>query len=209
MWGIKAWVWVQISPCSGGALNSLLEPVENSGKKVSFEIAADAVEGPTHRTELALRQTTKENEVLADAESAKDPLVELEDKDIKEKAESTRVEKGKVAKLRVEKDRVDPTDTPKAKRQSRSESTNTLDPKQGEDGRTSPNSYLRGEASDKNPNEGSNNINHRQRCSKKPNRKLQHLGDPNELEGRQSFINRALTTSTIRMQKNQDPTRKL
>ena len=159
------------------------------GKKVSFKIATDGLEGPTHRTELPLRQRAIENEVPADLDTENDPLGELEDKSIKDKAESTRVEKGKVAKLRVEKDRVDPTDTPKAKRQSRSESTNTLDPKQGEDGRTSPNSYLRGEASDKNPNEGSNNINHRQRCSKKPNRKLQHLGDPNELEGRQSFIN--------------------
>ena len=50
------------------------------GKKVSFEIDRDVVEGLAHRTELALRQTTEENEVTAESKSEKGPYVELEDK---------------------------------------------------------------------------------------------------------------------------------
>ena len=72
-------------------------------KKVSIEIVRDTVEGPAHRTELALRQTTKANEVPAEYDdSAQSPLVELEA--IKEKVESTRVENGKVEKVQVGND---------------------------------------------------------------------------------------------------------
>ena len=43
-------------------LYPFLEPIEKIvGKKVSFEINTDAIEGPTHRIELALRQTPEDN----------------------------------------------------------------------------------------------------------------------------------------------------
>ena len=131
------------------------------GKKVSFKIATDGLEGPTHRTELPLRQRAIENEVPADPDTEEDPLGELEDKAIKYKDESPHVEKGKAAKTRVRNDRVktnkvNPTATLKVKRPSRSDSTKTIDPTYGEDNQTSPNSYIRGKASDKTPDKGSN-----------------------------------------------------
>ena len=98
------------------------------GKKVSFEIDKDAVKGPTHQTELTLRQTTEET-ISAESNSAQGPLVKLEDKAIKDKAESTRVENDKVDKVRVETNRVDLIETPEAKGQSRCESTTTIDSK--------------------------------------------------------------------------------
>ena len=45
------------------------------GKNVSFEIATDNVEGPAHQTEIAIRRTAEENEVPAELESEKGPLV--------------------------------------------------------------------------------------------------------------------------------------
>ena len=110
------------------------------GKKVSFEITTDGIEGSAHRIELALRQRAEENEVSADPDSENDPLDELEDKAINDKDESTRVEKGKVSKTRVGNDRVNPTDTPKAKGQSRNESTKTIDLEHGGDDHPSPKS---------------------------------------------------------------------
>ena len=101
------------------------------GKKDSFKTATDGVEAPTHQSKLALRQRAEENEVSADPDSENDPLDELEDKAINDKDESTRVEKGKVSKTRVGNDRVNPTDTPKAKGQSRNESTKSIDLKHG------------------------------------------------------------------------------
>ena len=68
-------------------------------EKVSFKISTDGIEGPTHRTELTLRQRAEENEVPADPDTENDPLDELKDKAIKDKAESTRIEKGKVDKV--------------------------------------------------------------------------------------------------------------
>ena len=53
------------------------------GENVSFEIDRDVVEGLAHRT--------RKNIVLAKSESEKGPLVELEDKVIKDKAKLTRV----------------------------------------------------------------------------------------------------------------------
>ena len=58
-------------------LNPLKKLAENSG---DFKIVTNGVEGPAHRTELALRQTTEENEVTAESKSEKGPYVELEDK---------------------------------------------------------------------------------------------------------------------------------
>ena len=84
-----------------------------------------------------------------------DPLDEVEDK-----AESTHVEKGKVAKMRVGNDRVDPTNTPKAKGQSRNESTKTIDLKHGGDDHPSSKSFIRAEASHKTLDEGSQNTDH-------------------------------------------------
>ena len=129
------------------------------GKKVSFEIDKDAVKGPTHQTELTLRQTTEET-ISAESNSAQGPLVKLEDKAIKDKAESTRVEKCKVDKVRVGNDRVDLTKTPKAKGQGHPESTKTIDPKYGEGNQTSPKSYTRNDASHQTPDDGSNDTNH-------------------------------------------------
>ena len=60
------------------------------GKKVSFEIATDDVEGPAHRTELTPRQRTKENEVSADPDRENGALSELEDKAIKENSRRKR-----------------------------------------------------------------------------------------------------------------------
>ena len=131
------------------------------------------LEGLAHQTELALRQTAEESEVHAESKSATCPLVELEDKIIKDKAESTIVENGKVEKVRVgndrvEKDKVNPTATPQATRQSRCESTKTIDPiKHGEDDQPAPKSYIRGEATHKTPN-GSNNTDHPTEMIAKP-----------------------------------------
>ena len=76
------------------------------------------------------------------------------------KAESTHVEKGNASITRVRNDRVDPTNTPKAKGQSRNESTKTIDLKHGGDDHPSLKSYTWGEASHKTPDEGSQNIDH-------------------------------------------------
>ena len=165
------------------------------GKKVSFKIATNGVEGPVRQTELALRQTAEENKDWAIPDSEKDPLGELKDKD-----ESTNVEKGKVAKTRVENERLDPTDTPKAEGQSQNESTKTIDLKHGGDDHPSPKSYTRGEASHKTPDEGSQNIDH-------PTELISEH-DPNKIEGRQSSINRASTSSTTWKLANQASTRK-
>ena len=51
------------------------------------------------------------------------PLAELKNKVIKEKAESTHIEKGNTAITRVGNDRVDPTNTRKATGRSRNKST--------------------------------------------------------------------------------------
>ena len=125
------------------------------GKRVSFEIAKDSVEGPTHRTECP-----KEDEVHTYPDTEDGPLAQLEDKAIKDKAESTRVEKCKVDKVRVGNDRVDLTKTPKAKGQGHPESTKTIDPKYGEGNQTSPKSYTRNDASHQTPDDGSNDTNH-------------------------------------------------
>ena len=117
------------------------------GEKGSFEIATNGVEDLAHRTELALRQTTEENEVPTESKIARGPLFELEDKAIKDKAKSTRVKNDKVDKVRIGHDRVDLAETPKGKGQSRHESTKRLDP-------------MLGGASDKTPSEGSNNTHH-------------------------------------------------
>ena len=53
------------------------------------------------------------------------PLAQLEDKAIKDQAESTHVVKGNDAIKRVGNNRDDPTNTPKAKGRSRNESTMT------------------------------------------------------------------------------------
>ena len=98
------------------------------GKRVSFEIAKDNVEGPEDG-----------------------PLAQFEDKVIKDKAESTHVEKGNTIVKRVGNDRVDPTNTPKAKGQSRDESTMTTGLQHGGDDHPSPKSYTRGDASNKTP----------------------------------------------------------
>ena len=82
------------------------------GKKVSFQIAKDSVEGPTHHTER-----TEENEVQADPDVGNGPHVKLEEKVIKDKSELTHVEKGNFAITGVGNDKVDPTNTPQAKGQ--------------------------------------------------------------------------------------------
>ena len=66
------------------------------GKKVSFEIAKDSVERPAHHTER-----TGENEVQTDPNTKNGPLTEVNDKVLKDKSESTHVEKGNVAITRV------------------------------------------------------------------------------------------------------------
>ena len=66
-----------------------------------------------------------------DSELVGGPLVELEDKAIKDKAESPRVEKGKVDKMRDASDRVDPIETARVVGRNQHESTNSIDPKQG------------------------------------------------------------------------------
>ena len=59
------------------------------GKRVSFEIAKDNVEVLTHHTER-----TEENKVQVDPDTEAGTLAQIEDKAIKDKAESTQVEKG-------------------------------------------------------------------------------------------------------------------
>ena len=98
------------------------------GKRVSFEIAKDNVEGSAHHTER-----TEETEFQVDPDMTNGPLAQLEDKAIKEKDESTHVEKGNTAIKRVGNDRVCPTNTPKAKGRSRNESTMTIDLQHGGD----------------------------------------------------------------------------
>ena len=75
------------------------------GKKVSFEIATNGVEGPTHRTELTSWHRTKQNKVQADLDTKNGPLGQLEDK----------AKKGNGTIKQGENDKVDPTNTPKAK----------------------------------------------------------------------------------------------
>ena len=104
-------------------------------KKVSFEIDKEVVERPTHWAELEIQHTVKLNQAdntPADSELVGDSLVELKDKAIKDKVELTRVEKGKLDKMRV-RNTVDPTD--------RSESATTLHPKDGKNAVTSRKSY--------------------------------------------------------------------
>ena len=71
------------------------------------------------------------------------------------KAESTHVEKGNASITRVRNDRVDPTNTPKAKGRSRNESTMTIDIQHGGDEHPSPKSFTRSEAFHKTPDDGS------------------------------------------------------
>ena len=76
------------------------------GKKVSFEDDNVIVERSTHRAESESQQTIElqpANNVPADTESAISPNIELEDKVIKDKAESTRIDKGRVTKRQVRK----------------------------------------------------------------------------------------------------------
>ena len=58
------------------------------GKRVSFEIAKDSVEGSLHHSEC-----TEENEVQVDPATPNGPLSQLEEKDIKDKAKSTHVKR--------------------------------------------------------------------------------------------------------------------
>ena len=87
----------------------------------------DIEERPTHRTESEIRQTVELDQAdntPTDSESVGGPsLVKLEDKAIKDKAESTRVKKGKVNKVRARNDRADLPDKPKAKGKNKPEST--------------------------------------------------------------------------------------
>ena len=107
------------------------------GKRVSYEIAKDSVEGPAHRTEH-----TEENEVQTYPDTEDVPLTRLEDK-----AESTHVEKGNNAIKGVGTNNVDPTYTSKAKGRSRNESIMTTDLQHGGDDHASPKSYTQGETS--------------------------------------------------------------
>ena len=121
------------------------------GKKASLEIDRDVVERPTHRTESAIRQIVKidrDDTILAILKLVGGALVELKDK-----AKSTRVEKGIVDKVnKVERDRVDLTKTPKAKGKNRPESaksptSKSFNPEEGEGDETSLKSYHKGESS--------------------------------------------------------------
>ena len=96
------------------------------GKRVSFEIAKDSVEGPDHCTEW-----TEENEVQSDPDMEDGPLAQLVDKAIRDKAELTHVEKGNNVINLIGTDRVDPTNTSKAKGRSRDESIMTTDLQHG------------------------------------------------------------------------------
>ena len=120
------------------------------GKRVSFEIAKDNVEGSAHRTEC-----TKEDEVHTYPDTEDGPLARIKDKVIKEKAESTHVEKGNNAIKRVGTDRVDPTNTSKAKGRSQNELIMTTDLQHEGDDHALPKSYTWGEASHKTPDDGS------------------------------------------------------
>ena len=112
------------------------------GKRVSFEIAKDSVEGPTHRTECP-----KEDEVHTYPDTEDGPLAQLEDKAIKDKPELTHIEKGNNAIKGVGTNNVDPTYTSKAKGRSRNESIMTTDLQHGGDDHASPKSYTQGETS--------------------------------------------------------------
>ena len=120
------------------------------GKRVSFEIAKDSVEGLTHHTEC-----TEENEVQAYLDTKASPLAQIKDKAIKDKAESSHVEKGNNAIKRVGTDRVDPTNTSKAKGRSQNELIMTTDLQHEGDDHALPKSYTWGEASHKTPDDGS------------------------------------------------------
>ena len=82
------------------------------GKKVSFEITTDGVEGPSHRTKLALRQTTEEN-IARDppplfSPRKKDPLDELSSTRRFTRGTSNRVEMTQSPrKVKVPKDRTE------------------------------------------------------------------------------------------------------
>ena len=103
------------------------------GKKVSFKDDSTVVEGPTQRAESETRQTVELQQTAnfpADTESATSPNVELKDQAIKDTAESTRVDKGRVTK-----------------RQVRTESTTTT----GENNQTPPKSQTEGGTPNKTP----------------------------------------------------------
>ena len=77
------------------------------GKKVSFEDESIDVEGPTHRANTESQQTVElepAHNVLADTESATTPNVELKDKVIKDKVESTKFDTGRVSKRKIRKE---------------------------------------------------------------------------------------------------------
>ena len=170
------------------------------GKRVSFEIAKDNVEGSAHRTE--------ENEVQTYPDTDDCPLAQLEEKVIKDKVKSTHVEKGNNAIKRVGTDTVDPTNTSKAKGRSRNESTMNNDLQHG--GMTM---HCR------NPTHGArhptkllmmvpNILTSRHSWSTNMDQPQRYSGDPDEHECRHSSINQALTTSTTWTQANQNPRRK-
>ena len=112
------------------------------------------IEGPSHQAESEIRQTVKLDQAdntPADSKSVGGSLVKLEDK-----AESTRVEKGKAEKFevennRIERDRVNSTTTPKKAKGlksgvqlAKSPISKSIDPVVGEDDVTSLKSYYRG-----------------------------------------------------------------
>ena len=120
------------------------------GKRVSFEITKDSIEGPAHCTER-----TEDDEVQTYTDTEDGPLARLEDKGIKDKAESTHVEKGNHAIKRVGTNKVNPTNTSKAWGRSQNELIMTTDLHHEGDDHASPTSYTRGEASHKTLDDGS------------------------------------------------------
>ena len=124
------------------------------GKRVSFEIAKGSVEGSAHRTEFP-----EEDKVHTYPNTEDGPLAQLEEKAIKDKVESTHVEKGNNSIKRVGIDSVDPTDTSKAKGKSRNESIMTTHLQHGGDDHAPPKSYTQGEACHQTSDDGSKHTN--------------------------------------------------
>ena len=105
------------------------------GKKVSFEIDTDIVQGPSHRTKSTLRQTIEDNQASdppAESESLRDPIVKLD--------LTKRLKGGDNGKVEM-------TESPKQAKapKGRAELTKAplplpIDPKEGEDDPISPKS---------------------------------------------------------------------
>ena len=129
------------------------------GKKVSSEITTNGEEGLAHYIELTFRLRTEENQVEADPDTENGPLGQLEDKAIKDRAESSHVENGNTAIKRVGNKRFNPTNTSKAKGRSRNESIMTTDLQHRGEDHALPKSYTRGEASHQTPDDGSKHTN--------------------------------------------------